>query len=311
MEPTLQENLSFPSSVALLPSQPSNSYIRHISTSFLCGCLGGIANILTSHSLDTIKVRMQILDLKFYSCFKYMVKKEGVGSLYKGITSPLFNVPLIYAIYFGAYEGGKWLQGLKPTDDLTIQQAMIAGATAGFAVTSVMTPVELVKCRLQMEGTGIKGKTISAMRMAKTIVKKSGPRELYKGGIITLLREVPATAVYFGAYEYARKELKKVYGDKQYVPVIAGGVAGLLSWIVSYPQDIVKTKLQCDSGVVRRYANNRRFKDGGIISCAREIWGLKGVTGFTKGFSACSLKAIIAEGATFFVYENMKKYSAY
>jgi len=311
MDPTLQENLSFTPAATILSPQPSNSYFKHISTSFLCGCLGGVANILSSHSLDTIKVRMQILDLKFISCFKYMIKQEGIGSLYKGITSPLFNVPLIYAIYFGAYEGGKWLQGLKPMDDVTVSQAMIAGACAGFAVTSVMTPVELVKCRLQMEGTGRKGKTISAMRMARSIVKNSGPKELYKGAVITLLREIPATAMYFGAYEYARKGLKDQYGDKQWTPIVAGGVAGLLSWIVSYPQDVVKTKLQCDSGAIRKYANNRLIRDGGIINCAKEIWGLKGVTGFTKGFSACSLKAVIAEAATFFVYENMKKCSVY
>lgn len=287
----------------------SPSSLRTISVSFLCGCLGGVANILSSHSFDTIKVRMQILDLKFVNCFKYMVKNEGIGALYKGITSPLFNVPLIYAIYFGAYETGKWLQGVDPKKEVTISEAVTAGALAGFAVTAVMTPVELVKCRLQMLGTGSKTKTVGAFKMANQIVKARGIKELYKGSLITLCREIPATAVYFGIYEYLSRELKAAYGSSQLITLTAGGLAGLLSWAASYPQDVVKTKLQCDADLIRKYPQNKRFRDGGIINCAKDTWRRGGVRGFTKGFSACSLKGIIAEASTFFVYENLKSYS--
>jgi len=288
--------------------QSFNNGLKNFSVSFLCGCFGGIANILSSHPFDTIKVRMQILDMKLTNSFKNIVAKEGFGALYKGISSPLFNVPLIYAVYFGTYEIGKWLQGVKIQENPTMTQAMVAGAGAGFAVCSIMTPVELIKCRLQMAGTGVKGKTITALAMAKKIIKEHGVREIYKGNLITLCREIPATAVYFGTYEYLSRKLKIKYGEINWIPIVAGGVAGLLSWIVSYPQDIIKTKLQCDAGAVRSYSNNKLIKDGGIINCTKEIMKQKGISGFTKGFSACAIKAVLAEAATFFVYENMKKH---
>jgi len=287
------------------------SSAQSILASFVCGCLGGIGNILSSHPLDTIKVRMQILDMKLISCFKYITASEGVWALYKGITSPLFNVPLLYAMYFGTYEFGKWAQGFHPNQDISTSGAVIAGAGAGLAVCCVMTPVELIKCRLQMQGTGRKVHTTTAYQLARDVVSSSGFRELYKGNLITILREIPAGAVYFGSYEYCKRKLEQNYGNKYFVPLLAGGTAGLLSWIVSYPQDVIKTKLQCDSGLVRKYPQNKLIRDGGIISCAKDIWKHGGLTGFTKGFSACGLKAIIAEATTFFIYENTKKLAPY
>jgi len=248
--------------------------------------------------------------MKLTSCFKFITASEGVWALYKGITSPLFNVPLLYAMYFGSYEFGKWAQGLQPHHDATIKQAFIAGAGAGIAVCCVMTPVELVKCRLQMEGTGRKVHRTTAFRMARDIVSENGFRALYKGNLITILREIPAGAVYFGSYEYFKRKLEQNYGNKHFIPLVAGGTAGFLSWVVSYPQDVIKTKLQCDSGLVKKYPQNKLIRDGGIISCARDVWKHGGLLGFTKGFSACGLKAIIAEGTTFFIYENTKKLAA-
>lgn len=285
--------------------------IKSISLSFLCGSLAGAANILSSHPFDTIKVRIQVLDMKFSHCIRYMLDHEGYKSFYKGITSPLFTVPLMDATLFGAYELGKRIQGIGIRDEMTNFQSAFAGSVAGLIVCGVMTPVELVKCRMQMEGTGRKAHTTKAFDLTKQIIKVNGIKELYKGNLITIIREVPAAAIYFLTYEDAKKRLNNYYGKSKFTPLLAGGLAGLLSWLFTYPQDVVKTKLQCDTGLVKKYPDRKVFgiiKDGGIISCTKSIWRNNGISGFTKGFSACSLKAVIAEAVTFFVYENAKGY---
>jgi hypothetical protein len=44
------------------------------------------------------------------------------------------------------------------------------------------------------------------------------------------------------------------YGDSNLVVIMGGGVAGVVSWIVTYPQDVVKSRLQADSfGPDRKY----------------------------------------------------------
>ena len=289
------------------PSLYKNNF-KNVISSFLCGCLGGVANILSSHPFDTIKVRMQILDMKLFDSLKYIIKTEGTLSLYKGMGSPLMSVPVIYAFCFGAYEIGKWLQGIKPKEDVTVSQAMIAGVFAGFGISGIVTPMELVKCRMQMEGAGKRMEKSTTLGMVKHVIRTNGIKELYKGNVITLFRELPSGAMYFGGYEYANMKLEEKYGEYNTNSLLAGGTAGFLSYVVGYPQDVVKTKLQCDDGMVRKYHENKYIKDGGIINCAKEIWRIKGIVGFTKGFSACVTRGVIAEAMTFFVYENTKKY---
>jgi len=61
---------------------------------------------------------------------------------------------------------------------------------------------------------------------------------------------------------------------KKYEICCIGGIAGMGSWICSYPFDLVKTKIQCeiDPIVLRsKYKENPFLFDGGAINCYKEI----------------------------------------
>ena len=287
------------------------SSFKNILSSFMCGCFAGIANTMSSHPFDTIKIRMQLLHKNLFATIRHTVAKEGIFSLYKGVGSPLFNVPIIYAISFGSYETGKWLQGVKQEDHPSLKQSLKAGAFAGLCISVVMTPMELIKCRLQMEDLGRRTKTFTTLGMVKHVINTYGFKEMYKGHLITMAREIPAGAVYFGSYDLVNRKLKEKFGDSPFLPLLGGSIAGLLSYSVAYPQDIIKTRLQTDSGEVRKYQNHKWIKDGGIINCVKDVLKTQGIRGFTKGYSACIIKAMIAEASTFYVYENTKKLTAY
>lgn len=53
-----------------------------------------------------------------------------------------------------------------------------------------------------------------------------GAKGLYKGYLITLLREVPAWSMYFGVYDI----MKEKYGK-----YAAGATAGFIAWAVAIP----------------------------------------------------------------------------
>lgn len=85
-------------------------------------------------------------------------------------------------------------------------------------------------------------------------------------------------------------------------------MAGLGCWLASYPQDLIKTRIQCDFGIgdQRRYRPDPVLKDGGFVECAREIYKKDGLLGFWRGFSVCGTRAVFANAVGFYAYEKAK-----
>jgi len=98
-----------------------------------------------------------------------------------------------------------------------------------------------------------------------------------KGLPITYCREGFAMSLYFGSYNYFRKYMNSY---------CAGGLAGLTSWTITYPLDIVRS---------RQIAQNISAKDA---LNQGKLW---------KGYIPCALRAIIVNGACFYVYEESYK----
>jgi hypothetical protein len=130
---------------------------------------------------------MQMIDTKLFACVRNIVSKEGLGSFYKGVYSPLYSVPAINAVVFGAYETARRALMRGSESEMTIYQGifapktkfnphigMLAGSWAGLLNCLVVTPVELIKCRQQMEGMGCKGRTTKSWTMMKQIVRNEG-----------------------------------------------------------------------------------------------------------------------------------------
>ena len=71
---------------------------------------------------------------------------------------------------------------------------------------------------------------------------------LYRGACITLLRDVPAHAIYFTSYEACHEIFapgSRASGQPSAaVQFGGGGLAGVLSWLGIYHFDVIKTRLQ-------------------------------------------------------------------
>ena len=56
-----------------------------------------------------------------------------------------------------------------------------------------------------------------------------------RGLSCTIMRDVPSYSIYFGTY----------YNFKNYMPnFLAGGISGVMMWIITYPIDNIKTQIQ-------------------------------------------------------------------
>jgi len=84
----------------------------------------------------------------------------------------------------------------------------------------------------------------------------------------------------------------------QYVPLLAGGLAGAIASIITAPFDIIKVRLQASSAGT----------DATIRTVCREIYESKGVSGFFSGVGPTIFGIVPMRGTAFWCYSNCKKF---
>lgn len=164
--------------------------------------------------------------------------------------------------------------------------------------------MELAKTRMQTQGQGEKITLLKDGGKPNGSLLYTGPwdclRKIYKaegivgvnrGMVLTLIREVPSFGVYFVVYEYiCRKfDTKKDVPLSTSVLLFAGGIAGQLSWLSTYPADVVKSRIQND--VANEYSS--------AMDCVRKSYAQEGYRCFFRGLNATLIRAFPMNGATF------------
>jgi len=279
----------------------------------IAGSLGGVAQCLSGHPLDTIKVRLQtqptnVPVLKYngtLDCAKKTIAEEGFVGLYKGVQSPLLGMAIMNSVLFLSYGQSKALLQKDKDDLLTIPQIFLAGTMVGFTVSFVESPVDFFKSQLQVQyGTGTP-KYNGFLDCARKIISNHGIRGMYQGLSATFIRDIPANAVYFGSYEIARRSFlqpgQKVSDLPAYKTLIAGGIGGVMYWLLTYPTDVIKSSMQTDSTI----RSERKYS--GWLDCASKIYKADGARGFFKGFTPCLIRSFPANAVCFLAYEEAKK----
>lgn len=87
--------------------------------------------------------------------------------------------------------------------------------------------------------------------------------------------------------------------------MIVGGLAGISCWMFSYPQDIIKTKLQVEHNI---YKEQRFLRDGGFFECGKEIYRHAGFKGLWRGIEPCLIRAFVANAIGIAIYEKAQEY---
>lgn len=148
---------------------------------------------LSGHPFDSLKVRMQTSTsrISFRKCVQEIIKKEGFFSMYRGLTPPLCTIPLVNAIVMSSYEFCKRILGVESEDKFTFAQSIYSGMFAGFVNSFVISPVELVKCRLQVQTESMSQAYYKGpIDCSRKIIRDEGMKTFMTSGLIaTILRE--------------------------------------------------------------------------------------------------------------------------
>lgn len=221
------------------------------------------------------------------------------------MAAPIAGVTPMYAVCFLGFGIGQKIQQDTPDSPLTLAQLFKAGMLSGVFTTAIMAPGERIKCLLQVQAANPNAPVVykGPIDCAKQLYRQGGIRSIYKGTAATLMRDVPASGAYFASYEWLQKSLTPEGQKRSDLSVgrtlFAGGMAGILNWMVAIPADVLKSRLQ--TAPEGSYPN-------GVRDVFKQLIKEEGIKGLYKGATPVFLRAFPANAACFCGYEIAMKF---
>ncbi|CAL7937078.1 unnamed protein product [Xylocopa violacea] len=202
--------------------------------------------------------------------------------------------------------------GVKKVEDLTSIQNAWAGFFAAFFSSLTLCPTELIKCKLQatrevqMETMKERSsvptvrKEIGPWRLTSQILKEQGVKGLFTGLSSTIAREMPGYFFFFGGYEVTRTLLAKPNESRDDIgwqkTMVAGAVGGSVLWLVIFPADVVKSRIQV-----------KNLKTP-ALTVMKDIIRNEGISSLYNGLKPTLIRTVPATATLFVTYEYTKKF---
>lgn len=237
--------------------------------------------------------------------FVKIVRHEGTRTLWSGLPATLVMTVPATAIYFTAYDQLKvFLCDRALTSDFLAP--MVAGALARLGTVTVVSPLELVRTKLQAQQVSYRelGKCV------RTAVAQGGWRSLWLGWGPTALRDVPFSALYWFNYELMKSWLTRHRPRDQAsvaISFVAGGISGTVAAILTLPFDVVKTQRQVALGSVEAVKVTPPRADSTWL-LLRRIQAESGTRGLFAGFLPRIIKAAPSCAIMISTYEFSKSF---
>jgi len=268
----------------------------------LAGSCAGAAEHGTMFPVDTIKTRMQTpigFGGNHYSsisqAFKVIVQKEGFLRLYKGCSAILAAAIPSHALYFGVYESMRVVLNLKRSEH-NFFKTMIAGAAATMAHDAFVTPLDVIKQRMQLKSSSY-GNPVEA---ARCVCRESGWKAFVRSYPTTVLLNVPYMATQFAVYESSKLMLKEnsllANEESWQHHLVAGGIAGCIAGLISNPLDVIKTRIQTDPRC--GFVKTRHI--------VQDIIQSDGYLGFLRGANARALYCMPSAALIWLTYDGLR-----
>ncbi|KAL2141608.1 hypothetical protein VTI28DRAFT_2154 [Corynascus sepedonium] len=194
---------------------------------FFAGLAAGVTEaVAVVTPMEVVKIRLQAqhhsmadpLDVPKYRNAAHalytIIKEEGFGALYRGVSLTALRQGSNQAVNFTAYTYFKeWLYQWQPEykgGNLPSYQTTLIGLVSGAMGPLSNAPIDTIKTRLQKmraeEGTTALQRIV---RIAGDMFRQEGVHAFYKGITPRIMRVAPGQAVTFTVYEFLKEKLEK------------------------------------------------------------------------------------------------------
>lgn len=290
--------------------------------------IAGIVGKLIEYPFDTIKVRLQSQPdhqpLRYrgpLDCFQQSFREDGFRGLYRGLSAPLVGAALETSSLFLCEQAARKAllsSGYySPDRPLPLSALFLTGAISGAFTSLVLTPIELVKCKMQVppisSSDGIIRKAPTPIAIIRQVFQYQGLRGFWNGQLGTLIRETGGCAAWFGSKEavtllFRRLNNSETSPEHKYVELptlplwqqaIAGAAAGTFYNFLFFPADTIKSRMQTSS--VESTTSTRTFWREG-----RSLWKQHGIGGLYRGCGITVLRSAPSSAFIFVIYDYLK-----
>ncbi|KDQ33498.1 hypothetical protein PLEOSDRAFT_19755, partial [Pleurotus ostreatus PC15] len=304
----------------------------------VCALSASYISTFAGYPLDSLKSRLQTIKtpITVPKLAAIVYREEGIKGFYRGLWIPLITISFVRtscAASFTIYTRTKELASRH--DFLNRSSALdaalvggMAGAMAGSLISFGSAPFELVKVRRQLEYSIAQARGLhiekppGTLDAVREIFRVNGIKGLYTGFRLHFIRDTSGTALYFMEYDGMRHLLGRDRSGEQgatppwlpihssLVPFVCGSFAGVTSWALIYPLDVVKTKVQ------QRALAGERYR-GPFETLSRLIKGpdpnnpkplLAGVTRIYRGLGVSALRSITTHGLLWTFFDLVSNY---
>ncbi|KAJ8624253.1 hypothetical protein MRB53_032783 [Persea americana] len=200
-------------------------------------------------------------------------------------------------------------QSLHPQSQIGMMPQLLAGGIAGAVSKTCTAPLARLTILFQVQGMHSDVATLSKAsiwREASRIVCEEGIRAFWRGNLVTIAHRLPYSSISFYAYDRYKNVLQSMPGlDRQrdnvsadvFVRLVGGGLAGVTAASMTYPLDLVRTRLAAQTNVI--YYR-------GISHTLCTICRDEGFKGLYKGLGATLLGVGPSIAISFAVYETLR-----
>ncbi|KAF2938505.1 hypothetical protein DAI22_03g123500 [Oryza sativa Japonica Group] len=187
---------------------------------------------------------------------------------------------------------------------------LLAGGVAGAVSKTCTAPLARLTILFQVQGMHSDVATMrktSIWREASRIVYEEGFRAFWKGNLVTIAHRLPYSSISFYTYERYKNLLQMIpgldrnggFGADVGVRLIGGGLSGITAASMTYPLDLVRTRLAAQT-------NTAYYR--GISHALYAICRDEGVKGLYKGLGATLLGVGPSIAISFCVYETLRSH---
>lgn len=172
---------------------------------------------------------------------------------------------------------------------------LISGAVAGAVSRTAVAPLETIRTHLMVGSSGH-----SSTEVFDNIMKTEGWTGLFRGNFVNVIRVAPSKAVELFAYDTVNKNLSSKPGEQPKIPIpaslVAGACAGVSSTLLTYPLELVKTRLTIQRGVYN-----------GLLDAFVKILKEGGPGELYRGLTPSLIGVIPYAATNYFAYDTMRK----